>query len=323
MEDHTEQPTLIDYERVLSSINAERRAAGLPQIEHAVMRVRVNIRLAIHGVARLPGTAQISLSPQGLDQFAHALNELFQSSFSASSLSAFAVHEETPVAPTPHAAPAEPAPPVTPPTVAHAPITSVSIESPAGKADQRIYLIDLYAAINQTRRARALPPIEPAVIAVRLGVRFAILARRKLDFNQPYLPLSEGELGLFRQILVDQFDVEWPDGLSALLSSGRKRAQEQPKKMGWIERLFRKRKHNISVPALIMAVTRQRAHLGYKPLSPTAIAAGCRENVIALGVQLNPTDQVLVLNDQQLDALAAFLRDQYGLFFEDLEEFID
>lgn len=317
MEDHTEQHTQIDYERVLSSINAERRAAGLPQIEHAVMRVRVNIRLAIHGIERLPATPQIQLNPKGLEEFAHALNELFQSSFSASSLSAFESKPE----PTPGSIPGTPIRSHAP--VAQVPMTTVSVTVPEGKSDHRIYLVDLYAAINQTRRARVLPPIEPAVIAVRLGVRFAILARRKLDFNQAYLPLTDDELGLFRQILADQFDVEWPDGLSAMLSSGRKRAQEQPKKMGWIERLFRKRKHSISVPALIMAVTRQRANLGYKPMSPTAISAGCRDNVSALGIKVSPTDQVLVLNDQQLDALAEYLRDQYGLFFEDLEEFID
>lgn len=188
--------------------------------------------------------------------------------------------------------------------------------------DQRIYLIDLYAAINQTRRMRVLPPIEPAVIAVRMGVRFAIMARRKLDFHQAYLPLAESELAVFLQILTEQFDVDWPEGLSALLSLGKKRVQEQPKKIGWIERLFRKRKHEVSVPALIMAVTRQRANLGYKPLAPTTISTGCRETLTTLGINLKPTDQVMSLNDQQLDALAAYLRESYGLFFEDLEEFI-
>ena len=74
---------------------------------------------------------------------------------------------------------------------------------------------------------------------------------------------------------------------------------------------------------MIMAITRQRANLGYKPLSPTAITAGCRENLQTLGIKTNPNDLVLTLNDQQLDALAEYLRDQYGLFFEDLEEFIE
>ncbi|WP_407276629.1 hypothetical protein [Halothiobacillus sp. DCM-1] len=307
MDDLVRQPTTIDYERVLSSINAERRAAGLPQIEHAVMRVRVNIRLAIHGIERLSADSQITLSQKGLQELALALNELFQTSFTAASLAGFS----------PKVVPVEVSSDSVPP------ISSRSVQDVTHATfDSRIYLVDLYSAINQARRMRVLPPIEPAVIAVRLGVRFAILARRKLDFHQAYLPLAEAELGLFRQILIDQFDVDWPEGLSALLASGRKRAEEQPKKLGWIERLFRKRTHEISVPALIMAVTRQRANLGYRPLSPTVISTGCRENLIALGIKIKPEEQVLKLNEQQLDALAAYLRDQYGLFFEDLIDFI-
>jgi hypothetical protein len=318
------QSVVIDLERIFAAINAERKVAGLPQIEHAVMRVRVNIRLAIKGQDRIEGKLPVVLSSDATDELSRVLNELFQTSFNAQQLQDLSSDQ----------APPEFVPDNTPSQVqeshsehseaAAKPITAVEpARAETDESLKQIYLVDLYIAINQSRRQAQLPPIEPAVIAVRLGVRFSILRRRRLDFGQAFLEMSPLDLGALQSILVEQFDVHLPGGTHELVVAGLRRQREQPRKRSWLERVFRKRVHRIGVPALIMAVMRQRASLGYKPLSPTLISTGCQETLGKLGIQYQPGMSEISLNDLQMDQLAEFLRNEFGLYFEDLEAFLD
>ncbi|OZB37427.1 MAG: hypothetical protein B7X35_04370 [Halothiobacillus sp. 14-56-357] len=318
------QSVVIDLERIFAAINAERKVAGLPQIEHAVMRVRMNIRLAIKGQDRIEGKLPVVLSSNATDELARVLNELFQTSFNAQQLQELSSNQ----------APVESAPDSAPsqvqkihsdqPEAATKPIAPVEpARAETNESLKQIYLVDLYIAINQSRRQAQLPPIEPAVISVRLGVRFSILRRRRLDFGQASLEMSPLDLDALQSILIEQFDVNLPGGTHELVVAGLRRQREKPRKLSWLERVFHKRVHRISVPALIMAVMRQRASLGYKPLSPALITAGCQETLGKLGIQFQPGMSELILNDLQMDQLAEFLRNEYGLYFEDLEAFID
>lgn len=318
------QSVVIDLERIFAAINEERKAAGLPQIEHAVMRVRVNIRLAIKGQDRIEGKLPVVLSSDATDELSRVLNELFQTSFSAQHLQELSSNqvssESVSVAPQLQA------------QESHSDLLEataglvVPVEPAQASADEslkQIYLVDLYIAINQSRRQDQLPPIEPAVIAVRLGVRFSIMRRRRLDFGQASLEMSPLDLDALQTILVEQFDVRLPGGTHELVVAGLRRQREQPRKRSWLERVFRKRVHHIGVPALIMAVMRQRASLGYKPLSPTLITAGCQETLGKMGIQYQAGMSEISLNELQTDQLAEFLRNEYGLYFEDLEAFLD
>ncbi|ACX96588.1 hypothetical protein [Halothiobacillus neapolitanus] len=318
------QSVVIDLERIFAAINAERKVAGLPQIEHAVMRVRVNIRLAIKGQDRIEGKLPVVLSSDATDELSRVLNELFQTSFNAQQLQELSSDQ----------APPEFVPDTSPSQVQEShPDQSEAAAKPIAPVEparaetdeslKQIYLVDLYIAINQSRRQAQLPPIEPAVIAVRLGVRFSILRRRRLDFGQASLEMSPLDLGALQSILVEQFDVHLPGGTHELVVAGLRRQREQPRKRSWLERVFRKRVHRIGVPALIMAVMRQRASLGYKPLSPTLISTGCQETLGKLGIQYQPGMSEISLNDLQMDQLAEFLRNEFGLYFEDLEAFLD
>jgi hypothetical protein len=42
-----------------------------------------------------------------------------------------------------------------------------------------------------------------------------------------------------------------------------------------------------------------------------------------MGIQYQPGMTEISLNELQTDQLAEFLRNEYGLYFEDLEEFLD
>lgn len=321
------QPVIVDLEHVFVGINKERLAAGLPQIEHAVMRVRVNIRLAIKGHNRIEGVLPVVLAETAADELCHVLNELFQTSLNLTQLLELSKANDTPIAEQ-TAAPADPAghqaSPIKDaqpaPTITNKPMADQTSSDPSAK---RIYLIDLYVAINQSRRHAQLPPIEPAVIAVRLGVRFSILRRRRLDFGQAYLEMAPLDLDALQTILAEQFDVQLAGGVHELVVAGLRRVAEQPRKLSWLERVFRRRAHHISVPTMIMAVMRQRANLGYKPVSPTQIADGCQQKMAGIGINLTPTMTDLKLSDAQLDQLSEYLRNEYGLYFEDLEAFLD
>jgi hypothetical protein len=313
---------VIDLERIFAAINEERKTAALPQIEHAVMRVRVNIRLAIKGLDRIEGKLPVVLSASAADELSRVFNELFQTSYSAQHLQELSIDQDQDNTSdssmqaegrVPDPSPAEMEP-------------EVSVEAPKPSPDEplkQIYLVDLYIAINQSRRKDQLPPIEPAVIAARLGVRFSILRRRRLDFGQATLEMSPLDLDALQTILGDQFDVHLPGGAHELVVAGLRRQREQPRKLSWLERVFRKRAHHIGVPALIMAVMRQRASLGYKPLSPSRISEGCQETLGKMGIKYQPGMAELSLNELQTDQLAEFLRNEYGLYFEDLEAFLD
>lgn len=313
---------VIDLERIFAAINEERKAAALPQIEHAVMRVRVNIRLAIKGQDRIEGKLPVVLSSDAADELSRVLNELFQTSFSTQHLQELSSNQTPAVSDPPSVQVQEnlsdqPKAQLEPPA---------SVEQPPQAPDEslkQIYLVDLYIAINQSRRQAQLPPIEPAVIAVRLGVRFSILRRRRLDFGQASLDMSALDLNALQTILVEQFDVNLSGGTHELVVAGLRRQREQPRKRSWLERVFRKRVHHIGVPALIMAVMRQRASLGYKPLSPTLITAGCQETLDKMGIKYQTGMAEISLNELQTDQLAEFLRNEYGLYFEDLEAFLD
>lgn len=314
------QAVVIDLERIFAEINEERKAAELPQIEHAVMRVRVNIRMAIKGFDRIEGKLPVVLEHNATDELSRVLNELFQTSFSAQHLQELSSNQTAPDAPP---SPVQEAHVDQPEAAAESIAPAESAEDSADESLKQIYLVDLYIAINQSRRKAQLPPIEPAVIAVRLGVRFSILRRRRLDFGQASLEMSALDLDALQKILVEQFDVRLPGGPDELVAAGLRRQREQPRKRSWLERVFRKRVHHIGVPALIMAVMRQRASLGYKPLSPTLITAGCQETLNKMGITYQAGMSEISLNELQTDQLAEFLRNEYGLYFEDLEAFLD
>jgi hypothetical protein len=210
----------------------------------------------------------------------------------------------------------EPTGTVAPPAAAAAPLT----EERENEPPERLYMVDFFTAINRVRRRNRQLPIEPAVVIVRVSVRFAIVRRRRLDFDQAWIEVSPGDVAVLEEILAEQFDVRLEEGMGKLIELGRERAAQEPRKLSWVDRLFRRRNFDFHINDMVMAITRQCAQLGYHPKSPSEIQRYC-EKLLA-DMRVKTRGGRVKLTEAQMDQLAEFLREEYGLYFEDLDSFI-
>ncbi len=318
---------ILDIDQVFHEINAERRLAGMPQVELSVMRVRVNIRLSIAGVERLPPNGPVEVDEEQLAAIARAISELFNTGYTIERLANFERMLGDPGDPgdpgdlgepqrfgeAPATASSEP---VAPSASKMAPVT----EEVADEPRERLYMVDFFTAINRVRRRNRQLPIEPAVVIVRVSVRFAIVRRRRLNFDQAWIQVSPRDVAALEEILAEQFDVHLQEGMSKLIELGRERAKQEPRKLSWVDRLFRRRNFNFHVNDMVMAVTRQRAQLGYHPKSPSEIQQYCEKLLDDMRVKSRAGR--VKLTEAEMDQLAEFLREEYGLYFEDLDSFI-
>ncbi|MFW6020536.1 MAG: hypothetical protein ACOCPR_00405 [Guyparkeria sp.] len=303
---------ILDIDQVFHEINAERRLAGMPQVEVSVMRVRVNIRLSVAGVERLPPNGPVEVDEEQLAAIARAISELFNTAYTVERLANF----ERMLGDAGEPEAAEP-PGQAPSTGERTATKTVAVDD---AARERLYMVDFFTAINRVRRQNRQLPIEPAVVIVRVSVRFAIVCRRRLNFDQAWIEVSPREVAALEDILAEQFDVRLEGGMGPLIERGRERAKQEPRKLSWVDRLFRRRNFNFHVNDMVMAVTRQRAQLGYHPKSPSEIQQYCEK--LLDDMQIKSRGGRVKLTEAEMDQLAEFLREEYGLYFEDLDSFI-
>lgn len=298
----------IDLADFFAEVNRKRQAEGLPPVEPAVMAVRANIRLAIQRQRPLDHVkGEADLVEAEAQVLCNTMRELFNT---APELTPFAV-----AAMDPEVAPAADA-----------------IE-PAGatQGQYALPLVKLYAEINGQRRAKNQPLIEPAVIAVRTGLRFTIMRKRALDFGATHLFLDAEDLTALDNILATQFNVSVKGGLASLCDDARETQQQQAaapaqrqKRGGWFSRLLGRRRVTIDPLNLMLAVSQQRARMGHRPISPSEMKRRCQDR-IALELEFKgdlDQDQI-ALSQEQLDALAEIIRKEFQVIFDNLEDFID
>lgn len=301
----------IDLADFFAELNRRRQAEGLTPVEPAVMAVRANIRLAIQRqrpIDHAKGSADLVESEaQALCQ---TVRELFHT---APELAPFAVH---PMAETSTETPAE-----TP----NADVQPV----PETAGDMALPLVRLYETINRHRRESNQPLIEPAVIAVRAGLRFTILRKRALDFGGTHLLLDADDLAALERILHEQFNVTIDGGLAGLCEDAPEPRQKSVSahhghRGGWFSRLLGRRRVAIDPLSLMLAITQQRARMGYRPLSPSEIKRRCQDR-IALDLEFkgNLDEDEIKLSQEQLDALADIIRKEFQVLFDNLEDFVD
>lgn len=298
----------IDLADFFAEVNRRRQAEGLAPVEPAVMAVRANIRLAIQRHKPLDhGKGSADLVEDEAQALCQTMRDLFST---APELAPFAVEQ-----------PAEE--------------TSASVDEGADDQTENdgehftLPLVRLYESINRVRRAADLPPIEPAVIAVRAGLRFTILRRRALDFGGTNLLLDADDLAALEQILAEQFNVRIDGGLAGLCEEPQEATQastepQRPRRLGWFSRLLGRRRVSIDPLSLMMAISQQRARMGHRPLSPSEIKRRCQDRIsLDLEFKGNLDDEEIALNQEQLDALADIIRQEFQVIFDNLEDFID
>jgi hypothetical protein len=299
----------IDLPEFYLQINTMRQAQGLAPVEPAMMALRASIRFAVVQHRHLDLKAnQVELDLDDVDVLCEVIEGLFNVHPKLGGLS-------------PHGEPEE---------------ADEGPRHPQGETLHELPLPSLYEAINEQRRAEKRIPVEAAVVAVRVGVKFLMLRHRPLDFKGHRLLLDHTDIEVLEQILADQFAVTLPGGLIALcdtkaVSTPAADLLEAPAvKRGWIARLWhrigshhiQRRRYQLDTTSLLLAISQQRAVKGYKPLPPSEIKRRCGERIsLELKLESDFDSPDLTLTKEQLDTVAAIIREEFNVILKSLDGF--
>jgi hypothetical protein len=204
-------------------------------------------------------------------------------------------------------------------------------------------LKQLYDAIHEQRMIEKRVPIETAVVAVRLGVKFLILRRRVLDFKGELLLLDAEDILALEQILAEQFAVKLPNGLSHLCNViQRTPSEDAPAEEketafakpteSWMSRILhsitgyggiRQRLYRMDLSALFSHITQQRAIKGFRYMSPLEMQRRYNER-LTLELQLGKTQDPsnVVLTEKQLETVAHVIYKELDVIIPNIKIFI-
>ena len=312
----------IDLPTLFADVNEHRRREGLAAVEPAVMAVRASIKFAIRRqkYMNLNGK-EVDVSHDDARHLCEALGELFNVDLRVApeqggilSVSRAMTAPEADEAGT---------------------VAAATPADPAREGGCQLPLFKFYAAINKERRVKRLLPVEPAVISVRTGVKFAILRRKLVDFQATRLDLDADDLKVLEAIIAQQFDVNIPGGLTSLceraLPQGARPKGDRPAKDGVVSRLMgrlvgnrTKTKHYpLDTNNLLLAILRRRATMGHKPISPGIVREKCAKALGAdLELEIDMHDHELTLSGEQIDAFGDIIRKEFEIMFDDLSDLL-
>ena len=72
----------------------------------------------------------------------------------------------------------------------------------------RVNLPTLFERVNERRRERGMPEVEPAIMAVRASIRFAIRRQKEMDFKVDKVDMDGDDTGALCQALGELFNVD-------------------------------------------------------------------------------------------------------------------
>jgi hypothetical protein len=324
-------PTL--FERV----NTQRREQGLPVVEPAIMAVRASIKFAIRRHKHVDLKADdVEMEEGDADALCASLAELFNVDLPFD-------HPNEPAAEAQSGMPPidtddAPADAAAPPRATAEPAQAPAAAQSEGEA-RVLPLFRYYAAINRERRNKGLPPVEPAVISVRTGIKFSILRRRTLNFRENRLMVDQGDLRVLDDIVVQQFDVEIPGGVASLCDQASQAKQAGNKvatrlRPGVMARLLSRLRgrplthhthhYSLDTQTLLLSIITRRAYVGHKPITPEQVRSRCGKALSAeLELEVDMDDDSIRLTPDQLDAFADIIRQEFEIMFEDLDDLLD
>jgi len=278
----------IDLPRFYSQINELRQSQGLGRIETGIIAIQANLRFAVVQRRNLNlKNNSIDLTKDEAEVLCEVVEELFKVRPSLKNIG-FSNDLEL----------------------------SASYELPLKR---------LYDAIHEQRMIEKRVPVETAVIAVRLGVKFLIMRRRVLDFKGELLLLDAEDIQALEQILLEQFAVRLPSGLANLCNLLQPSSNELSKQLeeigtsiskpieGWMSRILknfagyggvRQRLYRMDFSALLSHIAQQRAAKGFRYVQPSEMQRRYNER-LTLELQLKKTQdpKTLVLNEKQLETV--------------------
>lgn len=296
----------IDLPRFYSQINELRQAQGLGRIDAETIAIQANLRFVVVQRRNLNlKNSSVDLTLDEAEVLCEVVEELFKVRPSLKNIG-FSNNTNQPL---------------------------VSYELPLKR---------LYDAVHEQRMIEKRVPIETAVIAVRLGVKFLILRRRVLDFKGEVLLLDIDDIQALEQILAEQFAVKLPTGLTNLCnlsqpitetvpSDEAETAISKPTGSGWMSRILqhftghsgvRQRLYRIDFSSLFTHVAQQRATKGFRYIQPSEMQRRYRER-LSLELQLKKTQDpvAVLLTEKQLETVVHILYKELDVIIPNIKLF--
>lgn len=295
----------IDLPRFYSQINNLRQSQGLGQIEPETIAVQTNLRFAVVQRRNLNlKNNSIELTQNEAEVLCEVIEDLFKVRPSFKSIS-----------------------------------RSIDNDSPV--ASYELIINKLYDAINEQRTIEKRIPVETAVIAVRLGVKFLIMRRRVLDFKGNILLLNDDDINALEHILAEQFAVKLPNGLINLCSQLQPAPtaeqnvlslkNAEPKPTSWMSSILRRlasyggvrqRLYQIDVSALFLYVIQQRSEKSLKSLSPSEVQRRYSEHLmLELHLKKDQDPLNIALTEVQIGTVAHIIYREFNVIIPNINNF--
>lgn len=294
----------IDLPRFYSQINNLRQSQGLERVEPETIAVQTNLRFAVVQRRNLNlKNNSIDLTQDEAEVLCEVVEELFKVRPSYKSISK--ATENNP--------------------------QTVSYELTINK---------LYDAINEQRVLEKRVPIETAVIAVRLGVKFLIIRRRVLDFKGNILLLDVADINALEHILAEQFAVKLPNGLinicnqlqpvsieQSIITPETEAAKPTANWMSILQRFtgyggVQQRLYRMDVSSLFLYVIQKRADKGLRYLSPSEMQRRYSERLITeLHIKKHQDPLKVNLTEVEIGTVAHIIYKEFDVIIPNINNF--
>jgi hypothetical protein len=178
----------------------------------------------------------------------------------------------------------------------------------------RINLPTLFERVNERRREQGLPSVEPAIMAVRASIKFAIRRQKHMDLKDEKgeVEMDEGDADVLCQTLGELFNVDLhfdePEGAETEAAPSEPAASlAPPPNAAENGELF-----VLPLFQFYGSINRERRNKGLQPIEPAVISVrtGIKFSIMQRRT-LNFRDNELVLNEADLRALDNIVAQQF------------
>lgn len=169
----------------------------------------------------------------------------------------------------------------------------------------RINLPTLFEKVNERRREQGLASVEPAVMAVRASIKFAISKQKHMDLKVDKVDLDENDADALCQALGELFNVNLQIDERAETQAEPEPALEEKNKSEAATRI-------LPVFQFYAAINRARRKKGLQPVEPAVISvrSGIKFSILRRRT-LNFREHQLILNWDDLRALDEIVAQQF------------
>lgn len=303
----------VDLPALFAAVNASRTRSGLPVVEPAVIGIKASIKLIVSRNKHLEdlNTKECVMEAEDVAALQKILYELFNVTVDPRA----AISERTPktyVAPT-------------------TPVVRELPESENGPIEKKILFLNLCEAINVERRARRLLPVEPAVIQVRIGIRYSIMCGKELPVQEGHLFLNRHDQEILNKIISEQFSVTIPKAAYVVHRRETSNKNNSTTILNTpISKILKNainvilhKNYDIHLHDLVLAIIYRRMRFGHKTMSSKEIAERCRRLIeFNLDIEIDAGES-FCLTPEEMTRLGGLIKQEFEIVFEDLVSLLE